>query len=718
MAQLPIPYGTVANDGTGIPDRTAFQRIQDNFTDLYSTRSKMISVGDVRFAGAATTEARVQMANDQALLELASIVIVGAEFLPFNVDQVTFYDSVKMGREGGIIAGGIWDAAAYGGKHSLYPYDQSYTIRAAAKACSANGGGTVNCQGFPAGSIIVLADDICGLLSPYDKAPITFVWGGHEVRIKHQQGVRSHHHHILLGGSFVSKDETGARVLATTMFAEQGIAPVTIATTKASGVVIASGAPGWARLEVGSPLVIHGRLTPLGKDNTTINIGGGIDAVTTSITVSSTTGFAVDATWAANVIRIEDELVTYSSKDGTHFLGCTRGSMGTTAASHVDTTPVNRVTYEPFFVTAITGNSLTLDHGQTMDLTASALLAYIGPLDVTFSGFGSLDGNQDVTTDDPQNPQGISIYYGREIQVGPGIRFRNINHGGLDFECCQDFLVDADFKYCGFPSANLGWGCLVFGRNKRFTIMADGTDCAVGVVVVDDRSVTPQVRDGPAEDGYVLVRRWKGGAVGAERGINAAGCQRCTLECGPASNVSTTGISVSLLSDQWVTASGGNGNTLIAHAISAPGGGQSISIDAGYIGKQTTAICYQPSPAIVSQDGVSLWTPAVTRGLTYGATVTPQPERGEEQSITVTDGVAFTIANPTTTQQSASRRMVLRITNSSGGAHGTITMGSAYRLEGGGSTLPAIANGKRRSFVFRWTSGAWMEESRNQADVG
>lgn len=40
-------------------------------------------------------------------------------------------------------------------------------------------------------------------------------------------------------------------------------------------------------------------------------------------------------------IKIDDEVIEYASKDATHFLGCTRASLGTTAAVHADNSVVN-----------------------------------------------------------------------------------------------------------------------------------------------------------------------------------------------------------------------------------------------------------------------------------------------------------------------------------------------------------------------------------------
>jgi hypothetical protein len=65
-------------------------------------------------------------------------------------------------------------------------------------------------------------------------------------------------------------------------------------------------------------------------------LNGAINNSATTVVVDSTTGFP-----AAGTILIDSELITYTSKTGTNFLGCTRGTFGTTAASHLD----NALTY-------------------------------------------------------------------------------------------------------------------------------------------------------------------------------------------------------------------------------------------------------------------------------------------------------------------------------------------------------------------------------------
>jgi hypothetical protein len=62
------------------------------------------------------------------------------------------------------------------------------------------------------------------------------------------------------------------------------------------------------------------------------DLDGGIDAVVTTINVTSAADFA-----SSGQFRINDEVCTYTGKTATSFTGVTRGADNTTAASHLDT---------------------------------------------------------------------------------------------------------------------------------------------------------------------------------------------------------------------------------------------------------------------------------------------------------------------------------------------------------------------------------------------
>jgi hypothetical protein len=93
--------------------------------------------------------------------------------------------------------------------------------------------------------------------------------------------------------------------------------------------------------------------------------------------------------------------------------------------------------------------------------------------------------------------------------------------------------------------------------------------------------------------------------------------------------------------------------------------------------------------------------------LTYGVSVTPDAEAGSWQTVTVTDGVAFTVnapSNPPGAAQTA--ELTIEVYNNSGGAIGAITWNAAYLFAAGAWANPA--NGKRRFARFEYNGAAWV----------
>ncbi|MDX2059917.1 MAG: glycosyl hydrolase family 28-related protein [Gemmatimonadales bacterium] len=100
--------------------------------------------------------------------------------------------------------------------------------------------------------------------------------------------------------------------------------------------------------------------------------------------------------------------------------------------------------------------------------------------------------------------------------------------------------------------------------------------------------------------------------------------------------------------------------------------------------------------------------------LTYGASVATNLTLGNYCILVITNGTAFTIANPTNAQ--VGQRLTYEIVNSSGGAHGTISWGAnfAYR----DASFGAIANGKRRTIMFEYRgSNVWAQIGAATGDM-
>jgi len=103
--------------------------------------------------------------------------------------------------------------------------------------------------------------------------------------------------------------------------------------------------------------------------------------------------------------------------------------------------------------------------------------------------------------------------------------------------------------------------------------------------------------------------------------------------------------------------------------------------------------------------------------ITYSASMTPDAALGNRFEIVVTNGTAFTINNPTNAASGSvaeGQEITIWIANTSGGAHGTITLGGNFKTAG---ALPAIATGNNRAFRFAMRLGEWLETSRSPADV-
>ena len=96
----------------------------------------------------------------------------------------------------------------------------------------------------------------------------------------------------------------------------------------------------------------------------------------------------------------------------------------------------------------------------------------------------------------------------------------------------------------------------------------------------------------------------------------------------------------------------------------------------------------------------------------YGATVNIDLNGGNNYVVTVTNGTAFTMAQPT--NDKLGQKWTLTIVNSSGGAMGVITWNAAFKM----SAWTNPANGQNRSITFETVAASFQREvSRTPADV-
>jgi len=90
---------------------------------------------------------------------------------------------------------------------------------------------------------------------------------------------------------------------------------------------------------------------------------------------------------------------------------------------------------------------------------------------------------------------------------------------------------------------------------------------------------------------------------------------------------------------------------------------------------------------------------------TYGASVTINGNDGSLNIITATNSTNFTIANPLNAY--AGQQLLIQVKNTSGGALGTITWDTQYKM----ASFTKPANGTRRTVTFIYDGTNWVEVS-------
>lgn len=112
--------------------------------------------------------------------------------------------------------------------------------------------------------------------------------------------------------------------------------------------------------------------------------------------------------------------------------------------------------------------------------------------------------------------------------------------------------------------------------------------------------------------------------------------------------------------------------------------------------------------------GGTLTTPVVVSTRTvlpYSTVIATDASQASIFSITVTDGVAFTISAPL--KPTTGQEITYTIRNTSGGAMGAITWNAVFKLAA--FTNPATATNRSITYVYDGTN--WVELNRAGADV-
>lgn len=109
----------------------------------------------------------------------------------------------------------------------------------------------------------------------------------------------------------------------------------------------------------------------------------------------------------------------------------------------------------------------------------------------------------------------------------------------------------------------------------------------------------------------------------------------------------------------------------------------------------------------------TFYEPTTRTALPYSTSITPSATEGTYQSITVTDGVAWTLNQPPSTLPG--KLLCLEIYNNSGGAMGTVTFNAVYDLD---AVFTAPTTGNRVILFFVCDGTNWREVGRQPNSGG
>jgi hypothetical protein len=215
----------------------------------------------------------------------------------------------------------------------------------------------------------------------------------------------------------------------------------------------------------------------------------------------------------------------------------------------------------------------------------------------------------------------------------------------------------------------------------------ENSQCPLGIIRI---GATAKVR------GVTIISPLCVNAAVSEWVINPLNCHGLTV-------IGETG-DTGLNSGDWVNSAGNLTNAVFINCDHAINAFQVIN------GTQT----------FLQSDMPSTWTGRSAEArvaLTYSASVTPDAAKGNHFELIITNGSALTINAPTNAASGSPAEgqvITLQLFNTSGGAHGTVTMDAVFHTT---AAIPAIATGFNRTFTFKMRLGVWYEVSRSAADV-
>lgn len=280
--------------------------------------------------------------------------------------------------------------------------------------------------------------------------------------------------------------------------------------------------------------------------NTTLTAA--VDAVqTTGITLTSTVGFLTSGT-----LLVGTELITYTGISGSALTGVTRGTFGSTAATHAAGDVIG--------VAAVLWTTVASIQSSTQFTLADAALRPVTGSQIRFGAYRPkitgpriLVNRNSGTTPNAYGVNWQHAHFGQmdKVYVENGDGGIYLAQGTSD---CT--LRDIHMHNCGMPEAPLGSALWLFqscNRNKIDGITVTGA--AWIAETLDDRSNEASEWDGPCNDNLLLHHRVRINQPGTgTNAINVTSCNRNEFSGGYIQGASVVGTG-------FITSRGAQGTT-------------------------------------------------------------------------------------------------------------------------------------------------------------
>lgn len=252
-----------------------------------------------------------------------------------------------------------------------------------------------------------------------------------------------------------------------------------------------------SKVKVGAVVIVHYAGGILDTQFTTLT--NAIDATTDVIQIGTNNGYFP----RTGYLQVDNELIGYTSLNGTSLVGVTRGALGTIATAHASGVYIGTSRHQYAEVTALQGNILTLNKNAVTGV--SNVKVDIGILNPKLSDV-KIDANK-ISTGSSSSVYGVvwgTVRWG----VITNLEVINGDMGGiiLGAGATDNDISAVRLKDCGVweSTAPKGSGFWIFqgcNRNKVKGLTVTGKGWTG--FYLDDRTSVAEGYDAPNEDNYI-----------------------------------------------------------------------------------------------------------------------------------------------------------------------------------------------------------------------